>query len=70
MVTLFDKNHQFESGDVNHDGFVDISDVTSMINYLLTANNEVCSICGDVNHDGILDISDVTALIDILLNGQ
>ena len=70
MVTLFDKNHQFESGDVNHDGFVDISDVTSMINYLLTANNEVCSICGDVNHDGILDINDVTALIDILLNGQ
>lgn len=70
MVTLFDKNHQFVSGDVNHDGFVDISDVTSMINYLLTANNEVCSICGDVNHDGILDISDVTALINILLNGR
>lgn len=71
MVTLFDNNdHQYESGDANHDGFVDISDVTSLISCVLNNSSEVCSICGDVDHDGVIDINDITKLISILLNGH
>ena len=52
-------------GDVNGDGNVNISDVTSLINYLLTDNNRTSS-C-DVNGDGFVNISDVTTLINYLL---
>ena len=57
-------------GDVNNDGTVSISDVTAMIDGLLTGNwdgknydNADCNLNGEVN------ISDVTALIDFLLSG-
>jgi surface protein len=55
-------------GDVNHDGFVNIYDVTLMIDYILGLNpvnfhvNEA-----DVNDDGFINIYDVTLLIDIIL---
>ena len=54
-------------GDVNDDGLVNISDVTTLIDYLLGSNpqpfNEVNA---NINGNGI-DISDLTALIDMLL---
>ena len=56
-------------GDVNHDGKVDIKDVTDLIDRLLNPENTVaCPICSDVNLSGKVDIKDVTDLIDILLN--
>jgi len=55
-------------GDVNADGAVDISDVTALIDALLTANYEVIdAVAADCTLDGSIDISDVTALIDYLL---
>lgn len=66
-VTLGD--HGYDLGDVNHDGKVSIADVTTLINYLLSGNEEgVCLICADVNGDGSIKISDVTGIINILLN--
>ena len=57
-----------EPGDVNHDGAVNIKDVTDLIDYLLGSNNEVCEVCANVKDDGAINIADVTALIDLLLN--
>lgn len=55
-------------GDVNHDGAVNIKDVTDLIDYLLGSNNNVCEECADVKVDNAINIADVTALIDLLLN--
>ena len=68
VVTLFESGHGFEPGDVNHDGSVNISDVTMLIDLLLGSSEEGCDICADVNLDGQVNISDVTDLIDRLLD--
>ncbi|MBO4803773.1 MAG: endonuclease [Muribaculaceae bacterium] len=58
-------------GDVNNDGFVDISDATALINYLLSGDASDLDLeAADVAHDGMVDISDATALINYLLNGN
>lgn len=55
-------------GDVNHDGKVNIKDVTDLIDRLLDPENTVaCPICSDFNLSGKVDIKDVTDLIDVLL---
>ena len=68
-VTLFENGHNFDRGDVNHDGAVTISDVTELINRMLFGTGG-CDICCDVNDDGSVTISDVTELINILLIGH
>ena len=67
-VTLFENGHGYEVGDVNHDGKVNIGDVTALINALLSEEPS-CPICSDVNQDGKVNIGDVTALINRLLEG-
>jgi len=58
-----------ESGDLNSDGFVNISDVTSLIDYILGGDEaSVTMKNADVNGDGRINISDVTSLIDTLLS--
>ena len=69
-VTLFQSGHGYDLGDVNHDGTVNISDVTALIDYILSSNEDACVICADVNADGVVNISDVTALIDMILSGN
>ena len=60
-----------EPGDMNSDGFVNISDVTSLIDYLLSDDSSQLSTKNaDVNGDGHINISDVTALIDALLHDE
>ena len=66
-VTLFENGHGFDLGDVDHDGDVNIADVTALIDYLLGGAGDTCVICADVDQDGNVNIADVTALIDILL---
>ena len=53
-------------GDVNGDGKVNISDVTTLINILLTGAEPPAA--ADVDGDGKVNINDVTALIDRLLS--
>ena len=56
-------------GDVNMDGNISISDVTTLIDYLLGTQIEVFDIlAADVNQDDAISIGDVTELIDKLLN--
>lgn len=55
-------------GDVNGDGEVNISDVTTLIDYLLGREGEGFDReAADLNHDDEINISDVTELIDLLL---
>lgn len=70
QVTLFQNGHSYELGDVNHDGSVNIADVTALIDMLLGSGNETCEICANVNGDDAVNIADVTALIDLLLSGN
>ncbi len=57
----------FKTGDVNHNGTVDIEDLAALIDML---QNKLLLIgTGDVNKDGTVNIQDATALIDMLLRG-
>ena len=64
--TVADITDQYSilTGDVNADGEVNISDVTTLIDLILSNGYTER---GDVNGDGEVNISDVTTLIDILL---
>lgn len=60
-----------EPGDLNCDGFINIGDVTSIIDYLLSDDGtQISTKNADVNGDGNINIADVTTLIDILLREE
>ena len=58
----------FERGDVNHDGEINIKDVSDLIDRLLGNEANSCPYCSDVNCDDDVNIKDVSDLIDFLLN--
>jgi len=59
-----------EKGDIDGDGYVNISDVTTLIDYMLGGDSSnILLDNADVDNDGNVNIADVTALIDMLLNG-
>ena len=61
----------FTRGDVNDDGSVNISDVTTLIDYLLSGNADGVNLsAADCSQDGSVNISDVTVLIDYLLSNN
>jgi hypothetical protein len=56
-------------GDVDNNGDVNITDVTVLIDYLLSGDaTGINLVAADYNKDGSVTIADVTALIDYLLN--
>lgn len=58
-------------GDVNLDDVVNIADVTSLIDYLLSGDATGISVeNADCNLDNVVNIADVTSLIDYLLSGS
>ena len=69
-VVLHGEGHGYAVGDVNHDGLVNISDVTALIDYLLNPQQSICTICADTDGNQAVNISDVTELIDFLLLGS
>ena len=67
-VTFAYQKAQALRGDANQDGHVDIADITSLIDMLLTGAE--ASSTADCDLNGSIDISDATALIDYLLTGS
>ena len=68
-VVLSDSGTDYQTGDVNNDGKLNIQDVTDLINYLLS-EGEINPTSADVNGDTRISIDDVTALINLLLLGD
>ena len=57
-------------GDANGDGRVNINDVTTVINYLLSGDGSSIDLsAADLDGNGTVKINDVTELINLLLNG-
>lgn len=57
---------EYHLGDVNCDGRVNVSDISTLINMILGIE-EMDDFTGDVNFDMRVNVSDVTALINIIL---
>ena len=51
--------------DVNNDGSTDISDIVTLVNFILSSSATEKTF--DVNGDGNIDISDVVALVNMIL---
>ena len=65
------KGQAFVMGDVNCDGHMTISDVTTLISYLLGGDPQPIDLnAANVNGDDKVNISDVTGLIGLLLNAN
>lgn len=67
FATVYDAIPGVKKGDINADGVVNVSDVTSLINKILGIAEYADAVC-DVNGDGEVNVSDVTALINMILN--
>lgn len=72
-LTLPEAVETWKLGDVNHDTFVNVADVTALIQYILTSGElpevfyvEQANCDGD--EAGTLNVADVTALIQMVLN--
>ena len=59
----------YDPGDVNGDNTISLSDLTALVNYLLTDEglNAYQLVAADVNNDGYINISDVSELTNMLL---
>ena len=58
----------FPMGDANHDGGVNVNDVTTVINYILNKNPDPFFFDdANVNGDGAVDVMDITLIINIIL---
>lgn len=68
-VVLFGEAQEYQPGDVDHNGSIDIAGVTKLIQLVLTGSDNYPA-ASDVNADGSLSIADVTVLISMVLNNS
>ncbi len=65
------KPYRFLLGDLNHDGYVNITDVVLLVNYILGKDDGiVIEAEADINGDGLVNITDVVTLTNIILNNE
>lgn len=68
LQILKDMNPPVLKGDFDGDGKVNIDDITSLINYLLTGRDlDYCLEAGDMDDSGNINIDDLTELITYIL---
>ena len=57
-------------GDINHDGSIDITDLTFFVDYMFGGGPPPpCLEEADLNNDGTIDITDLTYLVDYMFGG-
>ena len=60
-----------QTGDVNEDGTVDVTDAVVVINVFLSGNSDSVNFgLADVNKDGVIDVTDAVAIINIFLHSN
>lgn len=58
-------------GDVNGDDMINVTDVVSVIAYILgDHSSDFIFPAGDINEDGVINVTDVVSIIDIILNSH
>jgi len=59
-------------GDVNHDGAINLTDLSLIIDMLLGSKPDgtCCDICADVDGNGTVEMADITMLIDMMLGAE
>ena len=65
-LDYFGDNNEL-TGDINGDGILNILDLVSLVNLVLS--DEVID-TGDLNEDGILNILDIVLLANLILSGE
>ena len=63
-VDYFDTVDDEIAGDLNGDGILNILDIVSLINLVLSDDFELA---GDLNGDGVLNILDIVSLVNLIL---
>ena len=67
LVAVPSMSHAAASGDVNGDGEINITDITALIDAMISGRY---SAEADVNGDGEITINDINKVIDSILSGQ
>ena len=72
IAVIYDllNSEDFLLGDVNEDGVLNILDIVTLINFILSINSPTDSqmIVSDLNSDSFLNILDVVILLNLILN--
>lgn len=68
-VVLFGEPQDYQPGDVDHNGTLNVADVTRLIQYVLNGSDNYPAEA-DMNADGIINIVDVTLLISTVLRNS
>ncbi|MBR1474270.1 MAG: M6 family metalloprotease domain-containing protein [Muribaculaceae bacterium] len=63
--TLYYNDSEAQTGDLNGDGTVDVTDINTLINIILGKSEQQRD--ADINGDGTVDVTDVNMLINIIL---
>ena len=72
-VTLFENEPAYVRGDVNGNGYVNMDDLTALINYLVygTSVNQLgAATCNSADDTTVVNMDDLTALINYLVYGN
>ena len=70
-MSLMAKGSSTILGDVNGDGYVNVTDVTLLVNNLLGFENaSFVAANADLNGDNDITVTDVTALVNLILTGD
>ena len=54
-------------GDVNQDGTVNVIDIVSIVNGILSTDTTDLMLCGDFNQDGQLNVIDIVGIVNTIL---
>lgn len=57
-------------GDINGDGFIDSSDVSALLEIVLSGITGEINLAADINNSGTIDSTDVSALLELVLGGD